>query len=78
MIVQNRCYAELGWDKAVREFCRLHQIVYQGFSLLTANREVWDDERVAKIASRLNKTPAQIIFRFATLDRYNAAYRYNQ
>lgn len=67
MIVQNRCYARLGWDKSVREFCRLHQIQYQGFSLLTANREVWGHDRVAKIAQRLNKTPAQIIFRFATL-----------
>ncbi len=67
MVVQNRCYAELGWDKDVREFCRLHQIVYQGFSLLTANREVWRDTRIAKIARRVNKTPAQIIFRFANL-----------
>lgn len=67
MIVQNRCYAELGWDQAVREFCISHQIIYQGFSLLTANREVWAHEKVAKIAQRLNKTPAQIIFRFATM-----------
>lgn len=67
MIVQNRCYAQLGWDKAIREFCKLHQIVYQGFSLLTANRKVWNSDGVAKIARRLNKTPAQIIFRFATL-----------
>lgn len=35
--VQNRCYAEMGWDKQVREFCVENGIVYQGFSLLTAN-----------------------------------------
>src|SRR6202022_2289790 len=29
MIVQNRCYAQLGWDKAIREFCKSHQIMYQ-------------------------------------------------
>src|SRR5678809_1658132 len=39
MMVQNRCYAALGWDKEVREICRAHDIIYQGFSLLTANRE---------------------------------------
>lgn len=67
MIVQNRCFAQLGWDKEVREFCKQHQIMYQGFSLLTANREVWNDEKISRIAKRLNKTPAQVILRFATL-----------
>jgi len=38
--VQNRCYARLGWDRDVREFCRENKIIYQGFSLLTANQEV--------------------------------------
>lgn len=65
MIVQNRCFASKGWDKAVREFCLNHQIVYQGFSLLTANVEIWQSEVVGKIAAQLNKTPAQIIFQFA-------------
>lgn len=35
--VQNRCYANAGWDSEVRAFCRQREIVYQGFSLLTAN-----------------------------------------
>src|SRR2546422_8595873 len=38
--VQNRCYARLGWDRAVRAFCKDRRIIYQGFSLLTANPEV--------------------------------------
>ncbi|MGA6988128.1 MAG: aldo/keto reductase, partial [Terriglobales bacterium] len=38
--VQNRCYARHGWDRETRQFCREHKIIYQGFSLLTANREV--------------------------------------
>ncbi|MFO0705991.1 MAG: aldo/keto reductase [Nitrospira sp.] len=41
MVVQNRCYAALGWDKDVRELCRQYRLIYQGFSLLTANREVF-------------------------------------
>jgi len=33
-------YARLGWDREVRVFCGGHSIVYQGFSLLTANQDV--------------------------------------
>ncbi len=36
--VQNRCYASRGWDRIVRAFGTANGIVYQGFSLLTANR----------------------------------------
>ena len=43
MVVQNRCYAVLGWDREVRDICKAHDIIYQGFSLLTANREVLSD-----------------------------------
>jgi diketogulonate reductase-like aldo/keto reductase len=63
--VQNRCYARLGWDREVRLFCREHKILYQGFSLLTANPEVLDHPVVTELASRQNLTPAQIIFAFA-------------
>jgi len=65
MVVQNRCYATLGWDKEVREICQTHGIIYQGFSLLTANRKVLADPEIRTIAHRLGAGPAQIIFRFA-------------
>ena len=65
MVVQNRCYAALGWDKEVRDICHAHGIIYQGFSLLTANREVLIYPEIQKIARRLGSGPAQIIFRFA-------------
>lgn len=65
MVVQNRCYAVQGWDRSVRDFCRANHIIYQGFSLLTANRLVLQDPGVVSIARRLGKTPAQVIFRFA-------------
>ena len=65
MVVQNRCYAALGWDKDVREICRAHGIIYQGFSLLTANREVLVDPDLRAIAKRLGTGPAQVIFAFA-------------
>ena len=65
MMVQNRCYAVLGWDYHVREICRAQGIVYQGFSLLTANTDVLATPEVRAIAKRLNSGPAQVIFRFA-------------
>ena len=65
MVVQNRCYAAFGWDKAVRDLCRTHRIIYQGFSLLTANREVFIDPNIRAMAKRYETGVAQIIFRFA-------------
>jgi diketogulonate reductase-like aldo/keto reductase len=65
MMVQNRCYAALGWDKEVREICRAHGIIYQGFSLLTANREVFVEPAVRAIAQRLEVGLAKVVFRFA-------------
>jgi diketogulonate reductase-like aldo/keto reductase len=65
MVVQNRCFAALGWDQEVRGICLAHGIIYQGFSLLTANTEVLADPEIRTIAKRLKTGPAQIIFRFA-------------
>lgn len=64
-VVQNRCFASMGWDRSVRKFCNERGILYQGFSLLTANREVLRHRRVTEIASRTGKTVPDVIFRFA-------------
>ena len=63
--VQNRCYARLGWDREVRTFCSDRKIIYQGFSLMTANVEVLRHPLVSEIANRLGATQAQIVFAFA-------------
>ena len=63
--VQNRCFARLGWDRDVRAFCDDRQIVYQGFSLLTANPEVLGHPLVAAMAGRSRASGAQVVFRFA-------------
>ena len=65
MVVQNRCYAVTGWDQEVRKICTAHGIIYQGFSLLTANARVIGDPAVRAIAERLKTGVAQVIFRFA-------------
>jgi diketogulonate reductase-like aldo/keto reductase len=64
-LVQNRCFAALGWDRAVRAFCSTRGIGYQGFSLLTANRGVLGRPEVARIAERRARTVCQVVFRFA-------------
>jgi len=46
-------------------FCRERKIVYQGFSLLTANVEVLRHPVASGIAARANATPAQVVFAFA-------------
>jgi diketogulonate reductase-like aldo/keto reductase len=63
--VQNRCYARLGWDRDIRLFCRERKIVYQGFSLLTANVEVLRHPLVHDVARRAGGNPAQVVFAFA-------------
>lgn len=67
MMVQNRCYAVMAWDQEVREISRQQGIVYQGFSLLTANRDVVAAPEIRAIAAREGVGPAQVIFRFAQL-----------
>ena len=54
-----------GWDQEVREVCRERGIVYQGFSLLTANQRELRGATAAAIARRLGATIPQVVFRFA-------------
>lgn len=63
--VQNRCYARTGWDQDVRAVCRREGVVYQGFSLLTANRQVLEHPALLRVAAGLGATPAATVFRFA-------------
>jgi diketogulonate reductase-like aldo/keto reductase len=63
--VQNRCYASSGWDQEVRDLCRRHGIVYQGFSLLTANKKELGGATMTAMAKRLGATVPQLVFRFA-------------
>ena len=65
MVVQNRCYAAFGWDKEVRQICRTHGIVYQGFSLLTANSGIFAEPDLRAIATKYQTGLAQIVFRFS-------------
>ena len=63
--VQNRCYARTGWDRELRALCAREGIVYQGFSLLTANQRIFVRPEFEAIRQRHARTRAQVVFRFA-------------
>jgi diketogulonate reductase-like aldo/keto reductase len=63
--VQNRFFAQTRWDAAVRELCRSNDIIYQGFSLLTANATFLNRPEFQQISQRWGCSAAQIVFRFA-------------
>ncbi len=63
--VQNRCFAKNRWDAEMRNLCRSNDIIYQGFSLLTANAAEMDRIEIRQIADRLRCSLPQLVFRFA-------------
>ncbi len=63
--VQNRCYARTQWDARIRALCHANDIIYQGFSLLTANLVELNHPEFLDISKRLGCSVAQIVFRFA-------------
>ncbi len=65
LFVQNRCYASKRWDKDVRQFCTDNDILYQGFSLLTANRKILRHPTILEIGKTHGMSISQTIFRFA-------------
>jgi diketogulonate reductase-like aldo/keto reductase len=62
--LQNRCYARMGWDKDVRELCRQAGVIYQGFSLLTANQVELSQATMQDMARRYDATVAQLVFAY--------------
>ncbi|MBH0188950.1 MAG: aldo/keto reductase [Nitrospira sp.] len=65
MVVQNRCYAAFGWDTDVRAICRTQGIIYQGFSLLTANSGIFAEPDLRALATKYQAGLAQLVFRFS-------------
>jgi diketogulonate reductase-like aldo/keto reductase len=63
--VQNRCYARTGWDREVRAVCLEHGAVYQGFSLLTANRSELAGATVKQLVARTGRSAPELVFRLA-------------
>ena len=65
-VLQNRFHAATGYDREIRAFCLEHEIIYQSFWTLTANPRVLSARAITDLASELERTPAQILFRHLT------------
>ncbi|MGD9591098.1 MAG: aldo/keto reductase family protein [Candidatus Berkiella sp.] len=66
-IVQNRFYHETNFDKELRVFCHENNIIYQSFWTLTANPALLNSEVISQISDDINKTVAQVLFRYLSL-----------
>ncbi|MGZ5014033.1 MAG: aldo/keto reductase family protein [Methylobacter sp.] len=63
-VIQNRFYAETGYDQAIRDFCREHRIIYQSFWTLTANPTVLTHPALQMLSMKYQRSTAQIFFRY--------------
>jgi len=65
-VLQNRFYADTGYDKELRALCRERGIVYQSFWTLSANKHLLQYAAVTALSKKHQRTPAQILFRYVT------------
>ncbi len=63
--VQNRCLRARGWDRPIRQFSAANGLIYQGFSLLTGNRDILSSPELVGIARRHGRSVIQAVYRFA-------------
>ena len=63
-VIQNRFYADTQYDRAIRDFCRQHRIIYQSFWTLTANPNVLAHGTLQALAAKYRRSAAQIFFRY--------------
>lgn len=63
-VVQNRFYADSGYDVELRQWCDGVGIRYQSFWSLTANPHILGSREFFAITQEYNKTEAQILYRY--------------
>ena len=65
-VLQNRFYAQTGYDRELRHFCGRNGIIYQSFWTLTANPDILAHQTVKELSKKYQRTPAQIFYRYLT------------
>jgi diketogulonate reductase-like aldo/keto reductase len=65
-IVQNRFYKQTNYDIELREYTKFHNIEYQSFWSLTANKSHFTTQYFKNIVDKYDRTPEQIFYRFLT------------
>ena len=63
-IIQNRFYAQSGYDKEIRVFCEENAITYESFWSLTANPNILSNEVLENLAKKYERSSAEIFYRF--------------
>ncbi|MCT7551381.1 aldo/keto reductase family protein [Aliarcobacter butzleri] len=63
-IVQNRFYAQSGYDKEIRAFCTENSIKYESFWSLTANPHILTSEILQTLSQKYQRGVAEIFYRF--------------
>lgn len=65
-VVQNRFYAESGYDIELRQWCDEVGILYQSFWSLTANPHILKSREFFALTQEYDVTEAQILYRYLT------------
>ncbi|MBY0541280.1 MAG: aldo/keto reductase [Campylobacterales bacterium] len=63
-IIQNRFYAQSGYDKEVRVFCKQNNITYESFWSLSANPDILISEVLQNLINKYQRSAAEIFYRF--------------
>jgi diketogulonate reductase-like aldo/keto reductase len=63
-VLQNRFYADTRYDRDIRSYCNQSQIIYQSFWTLSANPHLLTHRTLTALASKHDRTAAQILFRY--------------
>jgi diketogulonate reductase-like aldo/keto reductase len=63
-VIQNRFYAKTSYDQSIRDFCLQQGVIYQSFWTLTANPKVLAHPTLQMLATKYQRSSAQIFFRF--------------
>ena len=63
-VLQNRFYADTGYDVGLRAFCDANGIVYQSFWSLTANPRLLGSDTVVRAAMARRVAPPQILYAY--------------
>ena len=63
-IVQNRFYAQSGYDKEIREFCEQNKIIYESFWSLSANPHILNNEILINLSQKYQRSEEVVFYRF--------------
>ena len=67
-VLQNRFYAESGFDVKLRNFCKKHDVKYQSFWTLSANRKALATPQIKELAQSKGLTPQTLMYAYMLLN----------